>query len=294
MSPATRRAWKTSRCDFWEATLPNAAPNNLWYRFIVTDGTDTDYYADNTPALDGGLGSVSDNVVDNSYALIVYDPSFVAPNWAANAVIYQIFPDRFRNGRSNNDPKTGDVRYDDPVLRLAWGTLPEGYCRNYADGCHQLSLAVRHQPAILESDQRSAARARLHGRRPPRRGPEPGLPPIPGCQYDLLQPDLRCRRLITATIPRITTRSTPTLALRKIGKTWSGTPTNEGCVSSWTAYSTTSRRTARSSTVTITIRMSAPVKVACLALPELVHLPRCRTGHGSLCGQQRHAELCHL
>ena len=33
------------------------APNNLWYRFIVTDGSDTDYYADNTAALDGGLGS---------------------------------------------------------------------------------------------------------------------------------------------------------------------------------------------------------------------------------------------
>ncbi|HET6597594.1 MAG TPA: alpha-amylase family glycosyl hydrolase, partial [Anaerolineales bacterium] len=43
------------------------------------------------------------------------------------------FPDRFRNGRSNNNPKTGDVRYDDPVISLPWGTLPEGYCRNYAD-----------------------------------------------------------------------------------------------------------------------------------------------------------------
>ena len=30
--------------------------------------------------------------------------------------------------------QTGDVRYDDPVLALPWGTLPEGYCRNYADG----------------------------------------------------------------------------------------------------------------------------------------------------------------
>ncbi len=53
---------------------------------------------------------------------------------ARDAVIYQIFPDRFRNGRKNNDAKTGDIRYDDPVLALPWGTLPEGYCRNYADG----------------------------------------------------------------------------------------------------------------------------------------------------------------
>ncbi len=121
-------------CDFWETTLQYNTPNNLWYRFIVTDGSKTVYYADNTPALDGGLGSPSDNAVDNSYALMVYDPAFTSPKWASNAVIYQIFPDRFRDGRKDNNAKTGDPRYDDPVLALPWGTLPEGYCRNYADG----------------------------------------------------------------------------------------------------------------------------------------------------------------
>lgn len=121
-------------CDFWQASLHETSPNNLWYRFIVTDGSDTDYYADNTPALDGGLGSVSEDAVDNSYALMFYDPSFTAPEWAKSASIYQIFPDRFRDGRANNNPKTGDVRYDDPVLKLSWGTLPEGFCRNYSDG----------------------------------------------------------------------------------------------------------------------------------------------------------------
>ena len=125
---------ESETCDFWSVTLPNGAPDNLWYRFIITDGSDTNYYADNTTALDGGLGATTDDPVDNSYALMVYDPAFQAPAWAPNAVIYQIFPDRFRNGRSDNDPKTGDIRYDDPVLSLPWGTLPEGYCRNYADG----------------------------------------------------------------------------------------------------------------------------------------------------------------
>ncbi len=120
-------------CDYWQTSLANAVPNNLWYRFIITDGTKTAYYADNTPALDGGLGAPSDAPVDNSYALMVYDSSAAAPDWAQKAVIYQIFPDRFRNGRSNNDPVTGDIRYDDPVVRLRWGTLPEGYCRSYAD-----------------------------------------------------------------------------------------------------------------------------------------------------------------
>ncbi len=120
-------------CDFWQASVKETSPNNLWYRFIVTDGSDVNYYADNTAALDGGLGSVTDNVVDNSFALMFYDPSFTAPAWAKSASIYQIFPDRFRDGRANNNPKTGDIRYDDPVIKLKWGILPEGYCRNYSD-----------------------------------------------------------------------------------------------------------------------------------------------------------------
>lgn len=121
-------------CDFWAATVSEADPNNLWYRFIVTDGSDTDYYGDNTGALDGGLGRVTDDAVDSSYALMFYKAGFRAPSWARDAVIYQIFPDRFNNGRHSNDPKDGDVRYDDPVIKLPWGTLPEGFCRNYTDG----------------------------------------------------------------------------------------------------------------------------------------------------------------
>ncbi|MBA3289339.1 MAG: fibronectin type III domain-containing protein [Acidimicrobiia bacterium] len=127
-------ALDAERCDFWEITLPDADPDNLWYRFVVTDGADTDYYADDTPALDGGIGAATDEVVDQSWALMVHVPGAETPEWASDAVIYQIFPDRFRNGSRGNDAETGDVRYDDPVLALPWGTLPEGYCRNYADG----------------------------------------------------------------------------------------------------------------------------------------------------------------
>ncbi len=120
-------------CDFWAATITSSNPNNLWYRFIIVDGTDTDYYADNTAALDGGLGRTSDDLEDRSYALMFYDPAFSSPDWAKSAVIYQIFPDRFRNGDTRNDPRTGDSRYDDPVIALDWNALPEGYCRHYSD-----------------------------------------------------------------------------------------------------------------------------------------------------------------
>ncbi|HEX5827283.1 MAG TPA: alpha-amylase family glycosyl hydrolase, partial [Candidatus Limnocylindrales bacterium] len=132
--PCAQDGLDEASCDFWQATVERAQADNLWYRFVVADGSDTDYYADNTAALEGGLGSATDDPVDNSYALMFSVPGFDTPDWAKTAVIYQVFPDRFRNGRSDNDAKTGDIRYDDPVLRLRWGTLPEGYCRNYADG----------------------------------------------------------------------------------------------------------------------------------------------------------------
>ena len=125
-------------CDFWELTLPNASPNNLWYRFVVSDGPDTDYYGDDTAALDGGPGATTDDEVDRSWTLTVYDPAFATPAWARDAFVYQVFPDRFRNGTTENDPQTGDVRYDDPVLAMPWSALPEGYCRGYSDaasGC---------------------------------------------------------------------------------------------------------------------------------------------------------------
>ena len=121
-------------CDFWEATVKSATPDNYWYRFIISDGSSTAYYADNTPALDGGLGAPTSDAVDNSYALMFYEPNFKSASWAKNAIIYQIFPDRFRNGSTANDPKTGDPRYDEPVVaQPAWSSLPEGYCHAYTD-----------------------------------------------------------------------------------------------------------------------------------------------------------------
>src|SRR3954470_16209561 len=64
-------ALAAERCDFWATTLANSAPDNLWYRFIVSDGSDTDFYADDTPALDGGLGAPTDDPLDQSWALTV-------------------------------------------------------------------------------------------------------------------------------------------------------------------------------------------------------------------------------
>ncbi len=42
---------------------------------------------------------------DQGWDIYVYDPAFTVPDWARHAVIYQIFPDRFRNGDPGNDPE---------------------------------------------------------------------------------------------------------------------------------------------------------------------------------------------
>lgn len=124
-------------CDFWETKVTPSQISTLYYRFIISDGTSTAYYADDT-FKDGGWGTATNNVIDNSYAITVFDPAFKPIPWLKDAVIYQIFPDRFRNGRSNNDPNGNEPRYGyppnplDKILPKSWFSLPEGYCRNYA------------------------------------------------------------------------------------------------------------------------------------------------------------------
>lgn len=56
----------------------------------------------------------------------VYDPAFKVPAWAGDAIYYQIFPDRFRNGDRRNDPKPGVARYQnhDVELHADWNERP--------------------------------------------------------------------------------------------------------------------------------------------------------------------------
>lgn len=125
-------------CDYWETKVTPSQPTTLYYRFIVSDGSAVAYYADDN-FKDGGWGTATPNLIDNSYAITVFDKAFKPIPWMKDAVIYQIFPDRFRNGRSNNDPNGTEPRYGypptatDQIIDEPWGQLPEGYCRDYVD-----------------------------------------------------------------------------------------------------------------------------------------------------------------
>lgn len=123
-------------CDLWQTTYTPTQPTTLYYRFIVSDGAATAYYADDS-FQDGGWGQATPNLIDNSYAVTVYQSTFQPIEWMQNGIVYQIFPDRFRNGRANNDPDPGEPRYGypgdplDQISQKGWDELPEGYCRAY-------------------------------------------------------------------------------------------------------------------------------------------------------------------
>lgn len=148
-----------STCDYWQYTYAPQALGTVYYRFIIIDGTATAYYSDNAPRY-GGQGQATPTELDNGFRLNVVAPNFPVVNWMQNGIMYQIFPDRFRNGTKDNDPKPTDPRYDYPaplnanpqqiqaaadaqIQNKKWSDLPEGYCRDYvspAAACTQSPL----------------------------------------------------------------------------------------------------------------------------------------------------------
>ena len=107
-------AYSDGTYDWWEITIPvSPVPTVYWYRFIAIDGTDTDYYEDDA-ARTMGWGQAFDESMDYSYQLTVYAPDFQTPDWIKNAIVYQVFPDRFRDGDPGNNKPAGTFFYDEP------------------------------------------------------------------------------------------------------------------------------------------------------------------------------------
>ncbi len=73
--------------------VPNE-PCLLWYYFKVTADSQTKYFSNNDNLL-GGLGKMTNEKPDKLYQITVYHKNFKTPDWMKNAIVYQIFPDRF-------------------------------------------------------------------------------------------------------------------------------------------------------------------------------------------------------
>ena len=88
-------------------------PQLLFYYFRVVLPYETVYYGNNPEHL-GGLGKAYDSIPESRYQITVFDKNYKTPDWVKNAVIYQIFPDRFN--RAGDTPFHG--------IERAWGEEP--------------------------------------------------------------------------------------------------------------------------------------------------------------------------
>lgn len=167
--------------EWWEATVPaSALPTIYWYCFKAMDGPATAYYADDDNRGGWGYALADQNTAfGKSYQLSVYDPSYTTPDWVKNGIIYQIFPDRFRDGNPSNNTPAGSFFYGttDPTIvrsntttwnqtlcdpREATGPCPGKYSNNFYGGdlqgiidkldyLQQLGVTVLYLNPIFES-----------------------------------------------------------------------------------------------------------------------------------------------
>ena len=108
----------------WSAAVSIPCMGEYDYYFVLSNGSNVAVYGDD----DGyyGTGCVTDLTNVMPYDLVVYEKGYETPDWMKNAVIYQIFPDRFFNGDESNDQAQtwarGEVDYE---FIENWYTLPE-------------------------------------------------------------------------------------------------------------------------------------------------------------------------
>ncbi len=99
--------------EWWQATIePAGDPTIYWYRFIAIDGDARVYYEDDAQRT-GGWGQAYGESPDRGWQLTVYARDYQTPEWIKNAVVYQIFPDRFRDGNFENRTPPGTFFYDE-------------------------------------------------------------------------------------------------------------------------------------------------------------------------------------
>lgn len=108
--------------DTWSGAYTYATKGVYGYYFEYHIGSETYVYQNNNDSVyqttekgTDGIGAVGFKPTDTSnirrYRQTVYLSSFQVPSWAQDAVYYQIFPERFRNGDATNDPVVGKDTY---------------------------------------------------------------------------------------------------------------------------------------------------------------------------------------
>ena len=94
-----RFLFETNGSRIYECKIEAPAnPCLVFYCFYVCVDGSTVYYGNNSYHT-GGLGEASHEHPDSLYQITVYDKDYKTPDWMKNAIVYQIFPDRFCRGK---------------------------------------------------------------------------------------------------------------------------------------------------------------------------------------------------
>jgi glycosidase len=110
------------KADIWAVTITPKEKGVYGYKFIAIDRkTQGEYGEDQT---EGGTGKAVESDAQ-LFQLTVYDPSYKTPDWMKGAVVYQIFPDRFKDGDPKNDNAKQYSRGFDPIEHREWSQLPD-------------------------------------------------------------------------------------------------------------------------------------------------------------------------
>ncbi|MEK5237725.1 alpha-glycosidase [Paenibacillus sp. FSL L8-0470] len=138
------KAASDDRFDYWEAAV-RPKYKRLSYTFRVSKGQENVYLLDN------GIRSECPQPPNHFYEFpyIHQIDLFKVPNWAKDAVFYQIMTERFANGDPTNDPEGTEAWGGTPKLDNFFGGDLQGVL-NHLDDLDELGInAVYFTPLFL-------------------------------------------------------------------------------------------------------------------------------------------------
>lgn len=109
--------------DIWSASIVLDENGMYGYTFLLNDMLQ---YGDD--ARPGNTGAI---VLRGAkpFQLTVSTEDYHTPDWAKEAIAYQIFPDRFYNGDKSNDNARTTARGYQPIQHRSWDELPANYSK---------------------------------------------------------------------------------------------------------------------------------------------------------------------
>lgn len=84
--------------DYFQVTVKSQT-KRIRYRFLLEDGVTRLWYGEK------GFAQEPDTAGWFELAYLTVRDRYLVPDWVADAIVYQIFPERFHNGDTTNDPK---------------------------------------------------------------------------------------------------------------------------------------------------------------------------------------------